>query len=501
MSRDKFELSENSETESMIFELTDRDLLLAREQALEMQKPINFELTEDAFAIALFKKVPFLSGFLRSVDGTGVALSKLAYIEGRELAGSINSGFRVAGVIIAFIDFIRIPLMFLAAWLLGCPLPITLSHAGRWLYSAVVLGLALAGILAPIPVAPIIALVAGSLSLAVSVFIFAKHYYDRPQIKQDIIQGAINIERAELKLQKLLRTAQHLSVLLHDPGEADNYLVYVNQIRQMQTKLQRRKEKLQKLYDKRFENTQLLKELNGSGVRDKTVGIALAMVAVIGLALAIFFPHIGLVLFALSAAASGLYLIGLLAYLFVPILIEKFKAKSATGLTQTDEPEDDLEYDKSFDSTSVAMRSLFAEEVNKQSSEQAQHLGRLQQINRNLSDYIERQEVPKIIYFFSEMASYTQAHHANEEDIEIFLDYFTNTERALEILNHALRNNEVTTEDGEKLLSYPPLTRVLIDRGVTDLDYLSAHFAQPWQNLDFTVPLFPDNDPEAIPEI
>lgn len=97
------------------------------------------------------------------------------------------------------------------------------------------------------------------------------------------------------------------------------------------------------------------------------------------------------------------------------------------------------------------------------------------------------------------MASYTQAHQASEEDIKIFFDYFTNIEQALEILNHALLNNELAKEEGKKLLSYPPLTRVLIDRGVTDLDCQSAHFAQPLQTLDFTLPFLPDNHSEANP--
>ncbi|WP_133134848.1 hypothetical protein [Legionella nautarum] len=498
MSRSKLEPRENSEIEPMSFELTETELLLARQQALEMQEPVSFQFNpppEDVLTIALFKKVPFLSGFLRSVDGTGVAISKLAYIEGRELAGSINSGFRVAGVIIAFIDFIRIPLMFYAAWLLGCPLPITLSHAGRWLYSAVVLGLALAGVLAPVPVAPIIALCAGSLALAVSVFILVKHFYDRSQTKQALIQGTIDIERAESQLQNLVEKAQRLSVLLNDPGEVANYPDYVKQIKKMQTKLQRRKEKLQKLYDKQFENMQLMKDLSGSAVRDKKVGMALAIVAVIGLALAIFFPHIGLVLFAISAATSGLYLIGLLTYLLVPIVIEKFRAKSAMEITQIGQLEDNgLEYDKSLASTSIAMLTLSGMKEEKKSSEQEQHLRRLKQIDNNLSDYLERSDVPKIIYFFSEMASYTQAHQASEEDIKIFLDYFTHTNRALQILNDALCNGEVAKEEEDKLLSYRPLTWVLIARGVTGLDSQPAHFVQPLHALNYCVPPLPDMD-------
>ncbi|KTC87986.1 coiled-coil protein [Legionella drozanskii LLAP-1] len=506
----------------MILDVTDTELLLARAQALEMQKPFSFVLTplpEDALAMALLEKVPFLSGFLRSIDGTGVAVSKLAYIKGNELAGEISSGFRVAGVIIALVDFIRIPLMFLAAWLLNRPLPVTLSHTGRWLYSTVVLGLALAGVLAPITVAPFIALAAGCLAFAVSVFVFVKHFYDRYQTKQALRQSIIDIDKAESKLRVLLREAQQLSILLHDPKEKTNYPYYVIQLKPLQEKLERRKEKLQSLYDKQFENLQFMNELGWSGVRDKTVGMAIAMAGVIGLALALFFPHIGLVLFAISAAASGVYIIGLVTYLLTPIVIEKFRAKFAMESTRTDELQpliekqelaqvanlEELNFfdsgvteDRNLASTSLTMLTLFSEkEAIETLREQEQHRKSLEQIDKNLSTYIERQDVPKIIYFFSDMARYTQFHQATEGDIIIFLNYFTNTERALQVLNQTLRNNEVTKQDVDQLLSYPPLTRVLIDRGVTALPYQSAHFVQSSQALNWSAACMQDNDPES----
>lgn len=208
--------------EAIASEPTEAALLVARKQVLEMQQPVSFTpkpMLPDALTLALLEKIPFLANFLRSVDATGVSLSKLAYIQGNEVAGTVNSGFRIAGAVIAFIDFIRIPAMYLAAWLLDQPLSINLSQKAKWLYSAVILSLSLAGLLAPTTIAPFIALAAASLAFMVSVFTLSKLFYDRHQTKQLLKQIKQEIEKTEFELQQMISRAKELGELLNTPDK------------------------------------------------------------------------------------------------------------------------------------------------------------------------------------------------------------------------------------------------------------------------------------------
>ncbi|NSL18068.1 hypothetical protein HRQ65_06695 [Tatlockia micdadei] len=307
-------------------------LISARKQVLEMQEPVSFTprpMPPDALTIALIKKIPFLANFLRSVDATGVAVSKLAYIQGNELAGTVNSSFRIAGAVIAFIDFVRIPAMYFAAWLLGQPLPITLSQNAKWLYSAVVLALSFAGLLAPTAVAPFIALAAASLACFVSIFTLGKHFYDRYQTKELLRQTKQKADWAEVELQQMMRAAKKLGTLLNDPEKKQNYPAYIEHVETLQEDIDEKKEELQELYDKQLETLQILEELGWAGVLHKTVGISFAAAALVGLALSLTFPLVGLAIFGASAAGGSLYILGRLIHMVIPIIIEKINKSAA----------------------------------------------------------------------------------------------------------------------------------------------------------------------------
>lgn len=302
--------------------------VLAQQQLEKMLEPISFVPNPpppDALTIALLEKVPLLSGFLRNVDGTGVSLSKLAYIQGNQEAARVTSAFRLAAIVIALIDFIRIPLIYLAAWLLGQKLPITLSQNAKWLYSAVVFGLTLASVLAPAALGIFITLITASLALIVSVITLVKHFYDRQQTQKELIQIGERIVQAETDLHNIQQEAKKLADQLSAPEpEAANC---IGRLGELQGKLDAKKQEIQQLYDKQFEQTQILEALGWDNVLDKTIGLILAAITVIGVALAIFFPLLGWGIFAASAIAGGLDL----AYTLMPILAGLFTLKLANS--------------------------------------------------------------------------------------------------------------------------------------------------------------------------
>ncbi len=301
-------------------------LSAAQQQVAEMQQPIRFvpnPLPPDALTILLLEKVPLVSGFLRSVDGTGVSLSKLAYIQGNLEAARVNSAFRLAAIAIAFIDFIRIPLIYLAAWLLGQKLPITLSQNAKWLYSAVILGLTIASILAPAAVCIFITLATASFALAVSIFTLAKHFYDRQQTKKELVQIGVKIVQAESDLHGIQQEAKDLARRLRGAENDEERTNCIRFVRELQGRLDAKKQEMQQLYDKQLEQTQILEALGWGSVLDKTVGLTLAAVSVIGIVLAFFIPPLGWGIFAASAIASGLYISAQWVYILSALKLAK----------------------------------------------------------------------------------------------------------------------------------------------------------------------------------
>lgn len=84
-------------------------------------------------------------------------------------AQAAGNGFQWAGLGLALIDFFRIPLIYLAALLIGQKPPITLNKNARWLYSTVLLVLTIISLTVP-AAAPPIALVTAILGFGCSVF-------------------------------------------------------------------------------------------------------------------------------------------------------------------------------------------------------------------------------------------------------------------------------------------------------------------------------------------
>lgn len=469
-------------------ELTETGLLDAQRKAQAMQKPFNFVAnppSPDALTLALLKKIPLLSGFLRSLDSTGASLSKLATIDGHPVAETVGSGFQFASLFLALIDFVRIPIIFLAAWMLGVELPITLSKSARFIYSTVLLVLAVVGLVIPAAASPL-ALVTAGLGLGTAVFILGKHIYDHLQTKKALKNTVEEIKQAEAGLLSLQNKANELARLLDNPAKKAEYPVFAKQIDELQLLFESKTKETQALYDKQLNQTQLLATFWGRGL-NKTVALILATIAFIGLVLSLFFPPVGLGLIAASAAVGGLYIIGRIGYALGAYLYEKLthkpsqpnKADIKTNnqeqeveqvLTKTPKSGESqiLEQDPGLDSTSIAMRKLLGKKDVVALNAQIASNQHIEQIDKQLSILVKEHNLDGTLSFFKEMANHAKVHQSSPEDIRDFLDYFSNMTPAFILLNQALLECSLSLKDKAEMFEYEPLTRILNEKGVTN---------------------------------
>ena len=114
--------------------------------------------TDDALVLVILNGIPLFNSLLKKLQATTSGISKLIKKTG-DAPMTVFDALNVnpfVGISLNIIDFIQIPLLYLAAFALGKKAPITLSNNGRWLYAAVLLALCLTAFLLPVT-APFIA--------------------------------------------------------------------------------------------------------------------------------------------------------------------------------------------------------------------------------------------------------------------------------------------------------------------------------------------------------
>lgn len=115
---------------------------------------------------------------------------------------SVGTGFAGASIALHGLDFLRIPAIYLASFILGRKVPFTLKNNAKWLYAASLLALSIAALAVP-AVAPFIGIAAASLAVAVGAFTLARHFYRKREIKKELADIKAEIKKAENELEDL----------------------------------------------------------------------------------------------------------------------------------------------------------------------------------------------------------------------------------------------------------------------------------------------------------
>lgn len=483
---------------------------LAEEMSMKVQiTPVPPEQKKFILRL-LINKIPLLSGFLQSLGSSGTATTALIKSLGntsQALQGA-SAGFQYAGLGVAAVNFVRIPLIYFFALIAGDPPPFTLSNNARWAYSALLLGLTLTAILVP-AAAPPIALAMASLSLILSLVSIGNMIYKRYTIKKSLRETNEKIKVQEDLLEEMQENAKLLSKKLKelDENDEENAKAICKEIEDLNYKYEIKKAKLQELSNKKLEDEKTLKGLGTAAFMDRGVTAALTSVAIIGLALSLFFPPVGLGIVAGSAGLGALYVVGRVAIaLLAPIVSAQIK-KLGLWKSQTDENEESLEpslddslenqsslssekykvslnkeaptsESKNEGSTLKTMRELFGINVSQRLQELKEDALEMEKLDNRLSAIVESQNHREVLKFFQNLAVIAQMEECPHGDLRCLFDKFSKMDKVLPLLEEALDEVKEGTlilskEEKAALYASEPLMAILKQsKRLTDLSFL-----------------------------
>jgi hypothetical protein len=241
-------------------------------------------------------------GLGNAINTTGRMAAKLA---GNDAADQV---FMLDSLALFFINFFRIPFIYLTAYWSGKKVPLTLSNNTRWAYSAILLGLAITALAAPVT-APVIAFVSAGFALVGSAIYLRNILLERQKLSREIKLLDLTLVVEERNMLGIQEQAKILEERLNGACDDKSIRDVCNHITELGKQYEAQKIKIQDLYNKQALYQQLMNEFNFKKI-DKAVSVFMASATVIGLVVSLFFPPAGLVILATVAFASTTYIVG-----------------------------------------------------------------------------------------------------------------------------------------------------------------------------------------------
>jgi hypothetical protein len=409
--------------------------LSLEEQLKQLQK--EPELTPDApdknkIAEFLLKKIPFLLSLLASVDKASLSLDKLAafYNATKGLAQAAK-GLRITAAVLGGVEFLTIPMAFIACKIVGKEFPFELSTGAKWVYSAALFALAVTALAVPATAIPI-AFASASLVLASSVLTLGNFFFSKRQLAKKLKEVDAQIDKNDDKLNNIQKIACGLenSEVNRDPIQALND--------QKITLLKKR----QKLINYKVELVQKQESLNIPALLDKTVGVGLAVAGLTGVALSIFFPPVGLGLLAATAAFALTYLGGRIGY---AIFSNKNKQSNQKQADKPGPAEEKNDTDPVHEATLDIAKSLFGspkhdllalkKAIHKENEVAEKITSRVNQIIKS-DDKAQANKMA--IDFMADLGKRLQISKYTAMDLQVFFASIDNFEKIIPILRNAL---------------------------------------------------------------
>ncbi|KTD07502.1 hypothetical protein [Legionella jamestowniensis] len=423
-------------------------------------------LPDKTIILLLLKKLPLFSNFFHGLDGTGASISKLVAIKGQAAATAAQAagnGFQWAGLGLALIDFFRIPLIYLAALLIGQKPPITLNKNARWLYSTVLLVLTIISLTVP-AAAPPIALVTAILGFGCSVFLLIKHVREYLQTQKTLRE----VEEAIQPKAKMFKQLQDRAKSLQEKieREPENFEACAAEFVELEKAYNTLKEELQILYDKQVRFSQKLAKMNMMSLTDKTVAIGLSAMAVIGLAVTLTFPVVGLAVVAAAAALGSVYI---LARILVSPVIQwikwisnKLNGKSGTPVTN--DQKDIVSPSINLESTGLTMVKLHGQEAIHALEEQVALLQQQEQVEHKLQVASNSQN-PKLLLRTIKEIICSSGLPLTLEELRGFLGRAP-IQPTLQMLQSSISQIEMSAQEREQFLSHESLVTAFKETGI-----------------------------------
>lgn len=282
----------------------------------EMQSHSEFTpapIAQEKVLYDVLKHLPFLTKFLRDMNDVRNAASTLVNMTTDLPTENLEAikDIQYVGLALRIVDFIRIPLIYLAAFSIGEKPPFTLANNGRWLYAASLLALGIVALSLP-ATAPIIAIAAPSVVLSVSLFTLGRLLYDTRQNKKELVQVDEQLNEAQISLVAMQKKAslleEQLKMAIENKDDALVQQLSIVITHFKQTYDDHTSKVIQPLIDRKHILDETIKI--ESKMMDHAVGIGFASLTIIGAVTTLFFPPAGLGILIGTGLASGTYALG-----------------------------------------------------------------------------------------------------------------------------------------------------------------------------------------------
>lgn len=276
---------------------TKAEILIAKVKATELAyKPAP--ISDDDLTLAILNGIPFFNSLLKRTTGAFSASATLAKNAGKTSDTVLKAGQMtpIIGIALNTVDFIRIPLLYLATFVLGRKPPFTRLNNARWLYAAVALGFCVTALVMP-GIAMIIGIAAAAFSVAGGVITLGRILYQYNQDKKALAANpAYKIERLAEQLNQACVDKNSLPI--HQLSK---------EIEMLNVECLRYLGGLKALYNEKYILEEKIKV--EAEVIDTIIEIAFSAAAVTGAVISLFFPPVGLSILAGVALAGFAYAI------------------------------------------------------------------------------------------------------------------------------------------------------------------------------------------------
>lgn len=467
----------------------------ARKKLDAINKTLQGELeTLHVLLVFLTKLIPGFAGLLGGADGTLSTINRLLIsINGATKAmNKAGSGLSFASLAMEAVKFIVIPISYGIAWYLtGKRPPITFTTLGKVVNIAVGVGLTLTAIFVPVT-GPFIAIALAGIAFTIatgSLINMKRQEYALKKTLKSFQSGEMkrNLDAAQEAFELQFEEAQYQSQVLKLQERLDavttdaEYEQVAREINALQEAYNEAKAPYQNLLNQKAEAEQEYKAINSLAYLDKAAGITFSALALTGLAVAIFFPYVGLIMALTALGVGTIYGFSRLAQ----NLLGKNESKTASHMPESTELKDDpgarnsLTPDAILSNVSKSHTEQLSS-MNVLASGLSANLGasvRKLHENNELIDHLNKmlnqtiaapENGHRALDFYKEVQKNLQIQvpEMNAQEIEAFLDVFDNHDKGLALLRSELKVLAMSSETTTMALDYPPLLDAL---GINDL--------------------------------
>ncbi len=315
--------------------------------------------SHDSLILIILTSIPLFNRLFKRLNNTS---SSIAHLNKNFFSSPALNPVRINPIVdiaLNVLDFVQIPLLYLAAYALGQKSPVNLTNNTKWLFTSIALSLCLTAFFVP-AIAPFIAITSASIGFIGSAVVIGQLLYQYYQDKKSLetVQNEINNGIAG----ELQQEINNLEMACLEPDkntlEIDELITKIESIKQL---YDTQRDDIKALYEQKFSLEDKLKI--ETELMDNCAGIMLSSLAIAGTVVALFFPPTGF--FILFAAT----LVGI-AYVTTRIIApDLFKVKLfSPQLTSDKECDMNHQEDIKNDSTGKLLNALQTKKTSSRSN-------------------------------------------------------------------------------------------------------------------------------------